>query len=149
MNRFFSLRPFGFLVLAVGLLALPQRASAQARPHYARGTAQFVSPTDFVGSGYATHLGLYSEVGSVAFTPTTDANVLRLDGRGIYTAADGAQLRATFTGRLNRATWAITATVTYVGGTGRFTNATGVSSLVGQMLPNGTITVAVNGSINY
>jgi hypothetical protein len=50
---------------------------------------------------------------------------------------------------LNRATGAITATVTYVGGTGRFTNATGVSSLVGQMLPNGTITVAVNGSINY
>jgi hypothetical protein len=147
MNRFTC--SVCVMLVAVGGLVLPAGASAAVRPHTSRGTAQFVSPTDFIGKGNATHLGAYTEVGSVTFSPTTDPNILRVDARAIYTAANGDQLRAVITGRLNRLTGAITATVTYVGGSGRFAGATGSASLVGQILPGGTITVAVNGSINY
>jgi hypothetical protein len=149
MNRFLSLRLLSFLMLGVAIFMLTDRAAAAVRPHFSRGTAKFVSPTDFIGSGYATHLGVYSEVGSVAFSPTTDPDVLRLDGRAIYTAANGDQLRANFTGRLNRVTGAITATLTYVGGTGRFASAKGSASLTGQMLPGGIVTVTVSGTIDY
>ena len=149
MNRIFSLRNVAFLVIAFGMLGLASQASAQVRPHYARGVAQFVSPTDFVGSGNATHLGSYTEIGSVLFSPTGDPFVLRVDARVIYTAANGDRLRAVVTGQLNRMTGVITATVTYVGGTGRFANATGTSSLSGQLHPSGAISVAVDGSIDY
>ena len=75
MTRFVSLRPAGVLLVAVGILTLSARASAEERPHSSRGTAQFVSPTDFVGAGNATHLGRYDEVGSVQFSPTADPTI--------------------------------------------------------------------------
>jgi hypothetical protein len=149
MNHFFSLRPVAVLVAAIGVLTLSARASAEERPHKSAGQAQFVSPTDFVGSGKATHLGRYTEVGSVSFSPTDDPAVLRIDARSVYTAANGDRLCATFTGQLNGLTGAISATGTYVGGTGRFDDAYGSVTLSGQMLPNGTITVSVEGTIDY
>ena len=50
---------------------------------------------------------------------------------------------------LNGVTGVITATVTYVGGTGRFTNASGTATFSGQLLPDGSIEVAINGTIDY
>jgi hypothetical protein len=149
MNRFRSLRPVVVLVAAIGVLTLSARASAEERTHKSQGTAQFVSPSDFVGSGEATHLGRYTEVGSARFTPTSEPTVLRIDAWSIYTAADGDQLYATITGRLDPLTGAITATVTYMGGTGRFDDADGTAALSGQFLPDGTIAVAVEGAIDY
>jgi len=134
---------------AMGVLTLSARASAGERPHKSQGTAQFVSPTDFVGSGKATHLGRYTEVGSVQFTPTGVPTVLRIDARSTYTAADGDQLDATFIGQLDLLTGVITATVTYEGGTGRFEDAGGSATLSGQMLPDGTIAVVVEGTVDY
>jgi len=149
MNRFCPLRPVAVVLVAAGLLTVATRASAEERPHYLRGAAQFVSPTDFVGSGHATHLGKYTEVGSASFSPTADPTVLRVDARVVLTAADGDQLYETITGRLDLQTGAITATVTYVGGTGRFGDATGSATLSGQFLPDGTISVSVEGTIDY
>ena len=148
MSRFYSLRPVVVLV-AVVMLAVTTRASAEERPHFLLGTTRFVSPTDFVGSGHATHLGKYTEVGSASFSPTADPTVLRVDAWVVLTAADGDQLYETITGQLNLLTGAITATVTYVDGTGRFEDAGGSATLSGQMLPDGTITVAVEGTIDY
>src|SRR4051812_45907303 len=111
MKRFFSQRPFALVLLAVSVLALAQPAQAVERPYNARGTAQFTSPTDFVGSGNATFLGHYDEAGSVQFTPTTDPAVLQLNARSTYTAANGDQLYAVFAGHLNGVTGVITATV--------------------------------------
>jgi hypothetical protein len=149
MNRFFSLRPFAMFFAAVGVLALTAPARAAERPHSSRGTAQFVSQTDFVGAGNATHLGRYDEVGSVQFSPTGDPTVLHLEAESTYTAANGDQLYAVFTGQLNGVTGKFTATVTYVGGTGRFANASGTATLSGQLLPGGSIEVAVKGTIDY
>jgi hypothetical protein len=149
MTRFDLVCPAGVLLVAVAILALPGRASAEDRPHKSGGTAQFVSPNDFVGSGEATHLGRYAEVGSAQFSPTADPTVFRIDAWSVYTAADGDQLYATFIGQLDLLTGAITASVTYVGGTGRFDDADGSAVLSGQMLPNGTISVTVEGTIDY
>ena len=150
MNRLISQRLFALMLVALGVLALAAApAQAAERPYVSRGTAQFVSPNDFVGVGTATHLGLYDEVGSAQFSPTADPTVLQVDAWSIYTAANGDQLYATFTGHLNGLTGAITATVTYEGGTGRFRDADGSATLSGQMLPGGTITVTVEGTIDY
>jgi hypothetical protein len=149
MRRFESLRPAGVLLVAVAILALPDRASAEERPHKLRGTAHFVSPTDFVGSGEATHLGRYAEAGSAQFSPTADPTVLRIDAWVVLTASDGDQLYETITGELDLLTGAITATVTYVGGTGRFEDADGSATLSGQMLPDGTISVSAEGTIDF
>ncbi len=144
MNRFFSRRPFALVLAAVGVLALAAPAQAEERPHVSRGTAQFVSPTgDFVGAGNATHLGLYEEVGNATISPTGG-----IEAWAIYTAANGDELWATFTGQLDPF-GGITATVTYVGGTGRFDDADGSATLSGQMLPDGTIAVSVEGTIDY
>jgi len=137
------------LLAALALLALPGRASAQAVPHHAKGSAQFISDNDFVGTGRATHLGLYTEVGHVSFAPTSNPAVLAVTGWIIYVAANGDELHATVSGALDTSTGAITATVTYVGGTGRFVDASGSSSLTGQMLGGGAVRVAVAGTIDF
>ena len=145
MNRFRILRRVGLVLVAVGLLALPGRASAEDRAYQLRGSAQFLpGSTDFVGAGYATHLGRYSETGSATFSGT------HVDACATLTAATGDdQLFETISGELDPATGVITATVTFVGGTGRFTGVTGSAKLVGQLLPGGRIAVTVVGTIDY
>jgi hypothetical protein len=54
-----------------------------------------------------------------------------------------------FSGHLNGVTGVITATVTYTGGTGRFAHASGTATLAAQLLPDGSIEVAVQGTIDY
>jgi hypothetical protein len=139
----------GVVLVAVSTLAFPGRASAAERPYSASGTAQFVSPNDFVGSGYATHLGRYTEAGHASFSPTSNPEVLQVDASSVYTAGNGDELHATITGELNVVTGVISATVTYDGGTGRFAGASGSAALAAQMLPGGAIVASVSGSIDY
>ena len=145
----FSFRPVCIVLALVSLMSFADRAAAAVRPHRSGGDAHFVSETAFVGSGHATHLGRYNEVGSVLFSPTDDPEVLHVDGAIVYTAASGQELHAVVSGELNGATGVITATITYVGGTGRFTNASGSATLAGQAFPDGTISVAVHGTIDF
>jgi hypothetical protein len=149
MKSLFSWNPVTLVLMALTVLTVASSARAVERPHVSRGTAQFANANDFVGTGAATHLGAYDEVGSAQFSPTADSTVLQVDAWSIYTAANGDQLYAVFSGHLNGLTGAITATVTYVGGTGRFTNASGTAALSGQLLPRGSIKVAMKGTINY
>jgi hypothetical protein len=149
MNRFHSLSPVAVLLVATGMLTVATPVCAGERPHKSSGTAHFVSRTHFVGAGQATHLGHYTERGCAKFSSTDDPTVLQIDACSIYTADNGDQLCATITGQLNGATGAITATVIYVGGTGRFEDASGSAALSGQFLPDGTISVTVEGTIDY
>jgi hypothetical protein len=143
-------RLLALLLLTITSLGLSSHASAQVRPFHATGIAQFApNQSDFTGSGHATHLGKYTEVGNVTFAPTSTPGVVSATGWTHYTAANGDQLHAVIAGTVNMVTGAIAATATYVGGTGRFTNASGASTLVGQMLGGGALTIAANGSISY
>jgi hypothetical protein len=147
MNRYFSQRLFALFLAAIGAFTLAIPAQAVERPHVSRGTAQFTA-TGFVGAGNATHLGLYEEVGTIQLSPTADPTVFNVTATSTYTAANGDQLYAVFAGQLNFVTGIITATVTYVGGTGRFASASGTAMLSGQLIPGG-IVVAVDGTIDY
>jgi hypothetical protein len=149
MNRFFSRRPFALLLVAVGVLAVAANAKAAQRPHVSQGSAQFINEHDFVGSGTATHLGRYDEVGSADILPTPDPTLFEVDASATYTAANGDKLYAEFTGYLDGLTGEITAIVSYVGGTGRFAGASGTATLSGQMFPDGSIQVAVEGTLDY
>lgn len=148
MNRFSS-NPFAFVLAAVSVLTLAAPAQAAARAHVSRGTAHFTGATSFAGEGFATHLGPYSEVGTILITPTADPAVFQVNATATYTGINGEELHAVFSGQLNGATGAITAAVTYVGGTGRFANATGMAILSGQLLADGTIEVIVKGTVEY
>ena len=136
------------LVTASSLVA-SDSALAKVRAYSASGSAHFVSDSDFVGIGRATHLGLYDEVGTASFFPTSDPTVLDVVASATYSAANGDQLHAVITGQLDLLTGVITATVSYVGGTGRFADASGSAVFAGQMLVDGTITVTVHGTIDY
>ena len=94
MKRFFSRPLFALMLATLSVLALSAPAEAAERVYVSRGTAQFVNANDFVGAGTATHLGLYSEVGSAQFSPTADPTVFQVDAWSIYTAANGDQLYA-------------------------------------------------------
>ncbi|HZN37364.1 MAG TPA: hypothetical protein VFD82_01100 [Planctomycetota bacterium] len=143
-------RLFTFLALAVPTLMFAGHASAQARPYHANGTAQFApNQSDFTGSGNATHLGSYTEVGHVTFTGTGTPGVLAVNGWAHYTAANGHVLCAAISGTVNQQTGAIQGTATYIGGTGHFANASGSSALTGQMLGGGALTISALGSISY
>ena len=146
MNRSVT-RLLAIVLVGLSMLAVTEQASAVVRRYSAIGDAHFTGPNDFVGAGNATHLGHYTEVGHVNFTPS--GTVVLLDGWADYTASNGDVLRATFVGELDPATGAITATITYVpGGTGRFENVSGSSSLEG-LLDGGAISVAVLGRIDF
>ena len=137
-------------VLGLAALVVLSGAAPRAdRPHSSSGTAQFTSPTTFIGEGHATHLGRYTEAGTVTFTPGGKPGVLTVEGTLTYTAANGDDLTASVIGELNGLTGAITATVTYTGGTGRFDDASGSADLQGQVQPDGTLAVKVEGAIDY
>jgi hypothetical protein len=145
MNRLASI-----LCVLFAALCLAAPASAISRPHAASGTAAFTGPSTFVGEGTATHLGAYTEEGTITLTPTDTPGVLSVTGAIIYTAANGDELHATFTGTLNALTGAIAATITYTGAdSGRFEKASGESELVGQVQGDGSLTVKVSGDIDY
>lgn len=137
------------VMIVLALVLLPSEAAAAVRAFSSRGTAQFVSPTDFVGSGNATHLGAYTEAGSLAFAPSAEPGVLDVTGTIVYTAANGDELHASVAGHLNLLTGAVDAALTYTGGTGRFSHASGASTLTGQLGAGGTISVRVRGGIDY
>ena len=147
MNRL-AIRILCLAAVLTSLLVFTGSASAAVRRYVAHGTAQFVSPTDFVGSGIATRLGIYSETGSVVLLPTAIPTVFRAIGTATYEASNGDTLVAEIIGSLDMATGAISANLTYVGGTGRFENATGTSVLTGQLFEGGSMSVVVRGVLN-
>ncbi len=151
MNRF-AARIVGLALALACTLAFTRSASAAARPHFATGTAHFTAPGSpvFVGTGLATHLGLYTEEGSATLTDSGIPGMLLVTGWTKYYASNGDRLDADVSGTLNLLTGAVQATITYRStGTGRFDDATGQSLLSGQMAPDGTISVKVAGVIDY
>jgi hypothetical protein len=134
------------LALGVGVCL----TTAGERPHKWRGTGQFVSATDFVAKGRATHLGKFDEVGRVtAMTPTDEPGVFAIEGWAIHTSANGDQLHEVFSGQLNFLTGSVTASIQFVGGTGRFADATGSATLSAQILAGGSIEFAGEGTIEH
>src|SRR5262245_9653945 len=147
MNRLAS-RLVTVVLVAIGFTALADRAQAADRPYKATGTASLAGLT-LTGEGNATHLGHYSEAGNVTSVVPVSAGVLAVTVDITYTTDEGYELHATAAGTLNFNTRTISGNVTYNGGTGRFSDATGSAIITGQILQDGSFAVRVNGNIDF
>src|SRR6185503_2891192 len=99
MKRSLSIK---FLVLTLTLLVGSLAVTATERPFSLNGTGVAVPILDGngnvvgaepTGSGNATHLGMVTNTGKVAFTPdASNPNMLHPSGGGVDTAANGDKL---------------------------------------------------------
>ena len=139
---------------ALLLLAMSTSVLAQERPFHLEGSTKVLGNpfapegAGMDGAGTATHLGSWTNVGTMFFD-ASGGPPFAATGFVHFTAADGDHLDAVLTGTLD-ASLTAAATYTFVGGTGRFANATGSGTLNGQLNPfDGTLTYSVVGTINY
>src|SRR5688572_14992687 len=98
--RTYAIR-MGYLLALAAVLHLDRPAEAQVpRPFRLQGAGALgfnpqVTPTGpFQASGYATHLGKWTNSGTLTFTPTGGF------GTVTFVAADGAVLTGSFTGTI-------------------------------------------------
>jgi len=106
------------------------------------------------GTGTATHLGTISVHRTFTLTKTNVENVLHLEGEAILTAANGDTLNTGLEGPLtidpNTNTGHAELHYQWEGGTGRFANATGMTTWhVDVNLADGTYDVVADGVINF
>ena len=124
----------------------PIAASAGTRPwkesYHSTGTitvdARCPSPLlleSYRGGGTATHIGKYDIVNSHCLNPATGALT---DGRFLKITASGDQLFGTYAGSASViqppapiGIFGINGTITFTSGTGRFTGATGTTTMSG------------------
>ena len=149
------------LALALILLVANMPVGAKERPFSCngKGVATILPGTgvpsaDVIGTGNATHLGLFTSAGRVTFNPdANDPNQVHPSGQATFTAADGDKLETVFgadetymdlTTGIGGGIFRIT------GGTGRFANASGsMSVVVIQNFITGAYELTAVGKIDY
>jgi hypothetical protein len=158
MKNFLSIKT---LMVTLSLLAGSVAANATERPFSINGGGLAVPilneagqpiGIDVTGSGNGTHLGIFTTAGKVFFSPDpNDPNQIIPSGQATLTAANGDKL--TFVvedGSQSLITGIGTGHFRFIGGTGRFANATGIISyVVEQNFLTGAYTVTAVGSIDY
>jgi sugar (pentulose or hexulose) kinase len=129
MKRLLNRRSI-MLTIVLLLGAIPVAAVERPFALNGRGVAAFITDSagniigaNVTASGTATHLGLWTTVGTVTFTP--DNGVLRSHAEVTLTAANGDKLESVVDGALNPATGTDHGNLRFVGGTGRFQGASG------------------------
>lgn len=154
MKRFMKIRtlmPILFLLLGT----IP--VSAVERPFALSGTGVATLIIDEsgnviggtpTGAGTATHLGQWTVVGSVHYTP--DNGVIRSSGDATITAANGDKLQVQIEGILDPVASEDHGVFRFVGGTGRFEGATGTANFVVTINPmTGGFSLTAVGKIDY
>jgi len=125
--------------LAAENAALPWKESYQASGTIApdAGCPAPQLLTTLEGGGTATHVGKYTIVNSHCVDPITG---VLTDGSFTKTAANGDQLFGTYVGNSSViqppapvGIFAVTGTLTYTGGTGRFADITGTAIMEGTL----------------
>jgi hypothetical protein len=154
----------GFFAAASALtlaVSLARADDNKALPFHAEGTATwdnilnglFAPPANFEGSGTATHLGNFTQSGTLFLGPP-DANfVFPGFGSVTFVAANGDTVNFDYEGFLNGVTGEGTGTFTFTGGTGRFAGASGggtFDALIDLSFATGQpMTVTLDGEISY
>lgn len=102
-----------------------------------------------IGECQATHLGRAAYVSDKVINVVAGTQTLE----GTYTAANGDVLRSTGTGTsvlIAPGRVAFTASITFTGGTGRFANATGAATIIGEAdLTSARSRMTATGSLSY
>lgn len=155
MKRFIKTRT---LVLTLLLLLATMPVSAVERPFALNGAGVATLITNesghlvgatATGSGTATHLGQWTVIGNVKYTPDNNG-VLRSSGDATLTAANGDKLQIQIDGILDPIAGVDQGAFYFVGGTGRFEGASGSSNFVVNINPvTGGFNLTVVGKINY
>ena len=112
---------------------------------------------DVTSTANATHLGLCTTVGRVNYTPANDPEHpgrMLSSGTGKITAANGDTVLIEFSGVLDPPEGGPTAidkpVFRFVGGTGRFANASGIANAVVVVnLATGAFEITMVGNIDY
>ena len=158
MKRFATIK---LLTLTLALLAGNVAATATERPFSLSGGGVAVPilneagqpiGIDVTGSGNATHLGLFTTIGKVFFTPDpNDPTQIIPSGEATLTASNGDKLTFVVAdGSQSLITGVGTGHFGFSGGTGRSANATGIISyVVEQNFITGGYTVTAVGTIDY
>ena len=158
MKHFLGIK---ILVLTLTLLAGSVAANATERPFSFNGGGLAVPilheagqpiGIDVTGTGNGTHLGMFTTLGKVFFSPhPTDPNQIIPSGQATLTAANGDKLTFEVAdGSQSLITGIGTGHFRFIGGTGRFANATGIISyVVEQNFLTGAYTITAVGSIDY
>jgi hypothetical protein len=144
------------LTLFLQLGTIP--ASAVERPFAINGAGVATLITDEsgnpigaipTGSGTATHLGQWTVLGTVKYTPDNNG-VLRSSGEATLTAANGDKIRFQVDGILDPIAGVDQGVFYIVGGTGRFEGASGSANFVVTLNPlTGGYGLTAVGRINY
>ena len=154
MKRFTKIQT---LMLTLFLLLGTIPASAVERPFALKGagvanlivdeSGNLIGGTA-TGSGTATHLGQWTVVGNIKYTP--DNGVIRSSGDATLTAANGDKLQLEIDGILDPVAATDQGVFRFVGGTGRFEGASGTSNFVVTINPvTGGFELTVVGKIDY
>jgi hypothetical protein len=156
MKRNLSVRP---LVLTISLLLglLPVEAAERPFAWDGSGTATFVTDgtgnvsANVTASGTATHLGLWTAVGTVHFTPDpNNPGRLRSSAALTFIAANGDKLHVVFNGDLDPAAGMDMGAIQFAGGTGRFAGASGSGQFVVEINPStGAFKTTAVAKINF
>ena len=157
MKRFLNTR---ILVLTATLLLAAIAVQAIERPFAGTGSGIATPSVDadgnitavVTGSGNATHLGVFTNVGKVSFIDDpSDPNLAHPAGAVTFTAANGDKLETVIADATQDKTTGIgTGHFRFVGGTGRFANATGIiSAVVEQNFVTGAYQMTMVGNVNY
>jgi hypothetical protein len=142
-------------VLTVMLAVLPLLgsipAAAEVRPFHVSAAGTVLNGA-LQATGRGTHLGLFTEVGTLSFAPDpNDPSRVLASGEAIFTAANGDELRGAITdASLDLTTGIGTGEFRFTGGTGRFENASGtVEFTVLQNLITGAFELSGLGTIDF
>jgi hypothetical protein len=158
MTRSLSIK---ILVLTLTLLvgSLVVAATERAFSANGRGVAAFVTDgagnvigADVTGSGTGTHLGAFTNTGRIFFAPDpNNPNRLLVTGGATFTAANGDKLSIVVEDGEQDVTTSIgRGKFRFTGGTGRFENATGLTSyVVEQNLLTGGYEITIVGRVDY
>lgn len=158
MKRFLNIKT---LALALILLLGNMPVSATERPFSCtgKGVANIlpgggVPVADVIGTGNATHLGLFASAGRVTFNPdANDPTLVHPSGQATFTAADGDKLETIFNASetyMDLTTGIGGGIFHFVGGTGKFANASGsIDVVVVQNFVTGAYELTAVGKIDY
>ena len=147
------------LALTISLLLGFLPVQAAERPFAWNGSGSSTFFTDASGnlaanvtvSGTATHLGMWTATGTVHFLPDPNHQGRFLSSAALAViAANGDTLNITLSGDLDPAAGMDTGPIQFVGGTGRFTGASGSGQFVVELNPaTGAFKTTVVGKINF
>jgi hypothetical protein len=154
MNQYFSVRRVVLTLVALGVLGLALPVSADEPLPFQGSADEVVTDVAPLGpnvvqlsvatTGWATHLGRFTSTATVVVDM---ANGTLTETR-VFLAANGDRLYAVGEGTFTSAT-TVEGTLTFVGGTGRFEDASGQAGIV-AVTPDGIhFSATAKGTIEY